>query len=117
MDLSMLGFGFGMASIFGLIVGIFSVWNGRMTRREISEYIKDGEERTAQHIKETQALIKEMHTDTQALIKEMRTETQNLINESHRETRELIASEKGEFRRLFEKMDNKISNIETKIQA
>jgi len=37
--ISLIAFGFGMASVFGLIVGVFSVWNGRMTRREIGRLI------------------------------------------------------------------------------
>jgi uncharacterized membrane protein len=36
--LSLVGVG---ATIFALIVGVFSVWNGRMTRREIIKAIKE----------------------------------------------------------------------------
>ena len=35
-SLTAIGFG---ATIFALIVGVFSVWNGRMTRREIIKVI------------------------------------------------------------------------------
>ncbi len=34
------GYIFGGAGIFALIVGLFSVWNGRVTRGEISNLIK-----------------------------------------------------------------------------
>lgn len=37
-SLTAIGFG---ATIFALIVGIFSVWNGRMTRREITKAITE----------------------------------------------------------------------------
>lgn len=37
---------FGAATLFGLIVGVFSVWNGRMTRRELGEVIEKGDQRT-----------------------------------------------------------------------
>lgn len=36
----------GAATLFGLIVGVFSVWNGRMTRRELREVIENGDQRT-----------------------------------------------------------------------
>ncbi|MBI4488174.1 MAG: hypothetical protein HY694_03745 [Deltaproteobacteria bacterium] len=37
---------FGGATVFGFIVGVFSVWNGRMTRRELREVIERGDQRT-----------------------------------------------------------------------
>ena len=37
---------FGGATIFALVVGVFSVWNGRMTRRELREVIEQGNIRT-----------------------------------------------------------------------
>ncbi|MDI6889972.1 MAG: hypothetical protein QMC83_03390, partial [Thermodesulfovibrionales bacterium] len=52
MELSLIALGFGMASVFGLIVGVFSVWNGRMTRREISRLIEEGNNRTNRLIEE-----------------------------------------------------------------
>ncbi|MEO0115892.1 MAG: hypothetical protein ABIK93_10550, partial [candidate division WOR-3 bacterium] len=60
------------ATIFALIVGIFSVYNGRKTRREISNLIK-----------EESNLTRNMTKD---LIKEIR----DLIVEESRLTRELI---------------------------
>ncbi len=62
-------------TIFGVIVGIFSVYNGRATRREISGLIKE--------IKE---LIKEMQKENRDLIKE----TQNLIRQGNEDTQKLI---------------------------
>lgn len=38
------------ATIFGVIVGVFSVYNGRMTRREVASLIQEMQ-------RETQALI------------------------------------------------------------
>ncbi|MEW5946685.1 MAG: hypothetical protein AB1742_10850 [bacterium] len=37
---------FGGATVFALIVGIFSVWNGRMTRRELAGVTREEEART-----------------------------------------------------------------------
>ncbi len=37
---------FGGATVFALIVGLFSVYNGRMTRRELSAVIERGNERS-----------------------------------------------------------------------
>ena len=42
--LELLGIGLGGASIFGLIVGVFSIYNGRTTRRAVMEVVtKEGE--------------------------------------------------------------------------
>ncbi len=38
------------ATIFALIVGVFSVYNGRMTRREISRQIREITEKLAEFI-------------------------------------------------------------------
>ena len=44
---------FGGATIFALVVGIFSVWNGRMTRREVRDFIEKSAENTEKMIRET----------------------------------------------------------------
>jgi hypothetical protein len=41
LNLEIWGYIFGGATIFGLIVGIFAIYNGRMTRREIGKLIKE----------------------------------------------------------------------------
>ena len=46
MDIVIWTYIFGGATIFALIVGVFSVWNGRMTRRELAEVIERTSERT-----------------------------------------------------------------------
>lgn len=76
------------ATIFGLIVAVFSIYNGRMTRREIS------------------ALIRETHTETLALIREIG----ELIARESRETRELIAREEAATRQLIQ--DNQAATRE-----
>lgn len=48
MDLIIWTYIFGGATIFALVVGVFSVWNGRMTRRELGEVIERGDERARQ---------------------------------------------------------------------
>lgn len=45
MDLVIWTYIFGGAAVFGLILAVFSVWNGRMTRREIRQDIEAGDRR------------------------------------------------------------------------
>ncbi len=64
MDLVIWTYIFGGATIFGFIVGVFSVWNGRMTRREIRQVIEAGDRRTQELIeagdRRTQELIERL---------------------------------------------------------
>lgn len=41
MNLEIWAYIFGGATIFGLIVGVFSVWNGRRTRADLREIIRE----------------------------------------------------------------------------
>ncbi|MEW5945840.1 MAG: hypothetical protein AB1742_06540 [bacterium] len=52
-SLEIWGYIFGGAAIFATVLGIFSVWNGRMTRRELTEVTKRAEARTQTLIRET----------------------------------------------------------------
>jgi hypothetical protein len=61
MDIVIWSYIFGGATIFALIVGIFSVWNGRMTRRELTEVI----ERTS---RQTQEIIEATSQRTQEIL-------------------------------------------------
>lgn len=54
------------ATLFGLIVGVFSVYNGRMTRREITRVI-------VEEAQATRALILEESRATRAMLEELRT--------------------------------------------
>ena len=58
----------GGATIFGLIVGLFSVYNGRVTRKYIGELIKETRESTEKEIKGTKELMKEEADRTQVLL-------------------------------------------------
>jgi len=40
MDFVIWGYIFGGATVFGVIVGVFSVWNGRKTRAQLKELIE-----------------------------------------------------------------------------
>lgn len=62
------------AAIFGLIFGVFSFYNGRRTRQEISRQIRETNEGT-------QDLIRETNEFTQRLIRETNESTQRLIRE------------------------------------
>lgn len=59
MDLVIWTYIFGGATAFGLIVGVFSVWNGRMTRRELRQAIEAGDRR----IRELIERIDQHHTE------------------------------------------------------
>jgi len=72
------------ATIFAFIVGVFSVYNGRMTRREISRQIRETTEKLAE-------LIITEGDKTRELIRE----TRNLIVAEGDKTRELIKVLKG----------------------
>lgn len=52
MDVVIWGYIFGGATLFGLIVGVFSVYNGRMTRREISSLIQEESRLTRESTRE-----------------------------------------------------------------
>ncbi|MBI3050333.1 MAG: hypothetical protein HYY76_18705 [Acidobacteria bacterium] len=71
-------------TIFGVIVGVFSVYNGRMTRREIA------------------VLIRDTQVETQRLIRETQAETRDLVARESAATRELIAREEAATRQLIQ---------------
>ena len=61
----------GGASLFGLIVGVFSVGNGRMTRREISHFIDSSTAQTREiltAIQQTQGGIEKTLARMEALL-------------------------------------------------
>jgi hypothetical protein len=62
-SLTAIGFG---ATIFALIVGVFSVWNGRMTRREIIKAINGMDERAEQRHRE----VIQQHQETIEFLKQ-----------------------------------------------
>ena len=55
----------GGASLFGLIVGVFSVGNGRMTRREISHFIVSSTAQTREILDSSTAQTREILTAIQ----------------------------------------------------
>lgn len=75
MDIVIWTYIFGGAGIFALIVGIFSVWNGRMTRKELT------------------GVIERMDTRAQAMLERMdqRLERQSQMLERMEETQRYIA--------------------------
>jgi len=67
------------ATIFAFIVGIFSVYNGRMTRREISRQITETSDKISALIIETRNLIVAEGDKTRELIKAEGENTRELI--------------------------------------
>jgi len=55
-------------TIFGLIVGLFSIYNGRMTRREIDGLIQETREVIVQEAEANRQLLQQMSRETQELI-------------------------------------------------
>ena len=65
MDLIIWTYIFGGATVFGVIVGIFSVYNGRMTRRELSEVIERGNEGTHNLLERMNGRMEKMAESTE----------------------------------------------------
>lgn len=55
-------------TIFGLIVGVFLVYNGRMTRREITSVIHETQQLIARETEATRQLIRETHEATRQIL-------------------------------------------------
>ena len=55
-------------TIFGLIGGVFSVYNGRMTRREITAVIRETQQLIAHETDATRQLIRETHEATRQIL-------------------------------------------------
>ena len=71
----------GGATIFGLIVGFFSVYNGRATRRYIGELIKETRQSTEKELKRTQELL-EKHGSILEKLADQHTTMINLLKTS-----------------------------------
>jgi len=50
----------GGATVFGVIVGLFSVYNGRASRRHVAELIKETRDSISELIKEEARLTREL---------------------------------------------------------
>ncbi|MDI6641827.1 MAG: hypothetical protein QME68_05910 [Elusimicrobiota bacterium] len=68
---------FGDATIFGIIVGVFSVYNGRMTRKELSKIISETADKTQKILQE----IDRRHTILLGKISETADKTQKILQE------------------------------------
>ena len=77
-------------TIFGLIVAIFSVYNGRMTRREIGGLIRETQELIAREAEATRQLL--------------------------RETQELIAREAEAARRILQGITEILGRIDERVR-
>ena len=55
-------------TIFGLIVGVFSVYNGRMTRRETADLIREIQQLIAREVEATRQLIQENQVATREIL-------------------------------------------------
>ena len=77
-------------TIFGLIVGVFSVYNGRLTRRELAGLIRETQVETQRLIRETQAETLTLIRETHQLIARETEATRQLIQENQAATREIL---------------------------
>jgi hypothetical protein len=73
-------------TIFGVIVGVFSVYNGRMTRREIGAVIQETRDLVARETEAARQLIRE----TQELIARESEAARQLIREIHEANRPIL---------------------------
>jgi ABC-type transporter Mla maintaining outer membrane lipid asymmetry permease subunit MlaE len=92
-------------TIFGLIVGVFSVYNGRMTRREIAGLIRET-------TRETQQLIREIHAETQQVIRE----TRDLIVQEAAATRQLIQETQAANREILLRITEILARIDERVR-
>lgn len=92
-------------TIFGLIVGLFSVYNGRMTRREIAGLIRDTQA-------ETRELIRQMH---EAMVAGLR-ETRELIAREAAATRQLIQESQAAAREIFLRITEILARIDERVR-
>ena len=74
------------ATIFGVIVGVFSVYNGRMTRREIGGLVRETRELIAREAETYRQFIQE----TRELIAREAEATRQLIRETQEGTRQIL---------------------------
>jgi len=81
---------FGGATIFALVVGVFSVWNGRMTRRELREVIEQGNIRTHALLERMNSRMEETDRSHTALLERMNSRMEE-TDRSHTALLERIA--------------------------
>jgi len=93
------------ATIFGLIVGVFSVYNGRMTRREIGALIR-----------ETQRLISETHADTRDLIQQESAATRQLLQQESAATRQLVQENQVANREILLRITEILARIDERVR-
>lgn len=95
-------------TIFGVIVGIFSVYNRRMTRREIGGLVRE----TQQLIRETQQLIRETQTQTLTLLRE----TRELIAREEAATRQLLQENQAATREILLRITEILARIDERVR-
>lgn len=81
MDLVVWTYIFGGATTFGLIVAVFAVWNGRMTRRELGQVIEAGDRRTQELIDAGDRRAQELIARIAAHMQEMDRRHTELLSE------------------------------------
>jgi len=81
MDLMIWTYIFGGATAFGLIVGFFSVWNGRMTRRDLRQASEAGDRRTQELIERTGQRHTELLQRMEGHVQEMDRRHTELLSE------------------------------------
>lgn len=99
-------------TIFGVTVGVFSIYNGRMSRREIGGLIAKTQELIDRRTETTQQLIRESRQETRQLIREGRQETQQLS----REGQELIAREAEANRQVLQGITAILGRIDERVR-
>lgn len=87
MDLVIWGYIFGGATIFGSIVGIFSVYNGRRTRKEICNLIKS----EGESFKE---LSKELSSKISLQITKISDQTAKILDQGNKIMEQLVNASK-----------------------
>lgn len=67
------------ATVFGLIVGLFSIYNGRMTRRELGGLIQVTQELIARETQATRELIEREMTANRLLLEKLSNQHERML--------------------------------------
>ncbi len=95
-------------TIFGLIVGLFSIYNGRMTRREIGGLIQVTREVLVQETQANRQLIREAQ--------ELIAREAEAARQLSRETQELIAREAEAARHILQGITEILGRIDERVR-
>lgn len=103
-------------TIFAFIVGLFSVYNGRMTRRELAALIHESHSDTQRFIRETHADTLTLLRETRDLIAREEEATRQLVRETQETTRRLIQENQEASQRILQGIVDILGRIDARVR-